>query len=962
MKLRSLLLILSILTLTACPQLPPHDTHQTTVIAQDLLGPVGLALLPDGSLLIAEEGNGSRDTSAGITLVTPDGKSGRIISGLFSTRDAGDLAGVPLVSVSPDESTLYAANFGADHLWALPISSFSDAAGNARIPATPFQPDELGQIMPPLNNVRLTNAFAMTYDVEGNPIVSDASQNGIASTNADGTTRFFHRFEPISVPADAEQTIDAVPTGIARVRSASGTDEYLVTLFGGCPYPANSGQLVAIDTQRNQRTILDGLNLPIDIERGPDGTLWLLEFAHFTSGASCFDGSGYQPNSGRLSTVAADGTRQTVIDNLNFPGAVLPAPDGSIYISEVLSGRVVRYVFNEDNAVAYPCEGWHCELLTNVDNPLLILPKLASLGSLGEDSNNIADHKLVAQNFKQSTQNDSLILENDISPQFVNVAAESGLTFEHGAFQQGVSTDHVAGMGAGLCWIDYDNDGWLDLYVINSHSLDEIDQWTDAGGLPRNALFRNASGQFKNVSHSTRADLALRGNGCVAADFNLDGWTDLFVTAYGPNALLWNNGDGTFTEAAETSGVSGTSAASQPEWNSAASVGDLDGDGWPDLFVAGYIDLSRTIPKPTGHFPQDYYGIADRLYINLGTATAGGRPTFREITIEVGLTRAERGLGARLTDLDRDGDLDLYIANDGQPNRLYANEPLPDDPLGIGFRFIDLTESADVGDSGSGMGVAGGDYDLDGELDLFVTNWDTELNALYRNLIAETSEETVAKDKQGERSALTFQYSTYRIGLAGLGNNLTGWGAHLFDADHDTDLDILTVNGHVPVSDFAADAELVRYYQNRTKTADKINESAGIFFDWTRPAGLKVVGPLMARGSAAADYDNDGDLDIVINTIGGPPVLLQNNLDEGNWLVIDPGGVVPGLRMTATLPDGTRLVREVVSGSSYLASEDPRVHFGLGRAGFVSQFEIRWPSGKVELFEDIGGNQHLKLE
>ena len=513
--------------------------------------------------MIAEEGNGDRDTSAGVTLVTPDGRSGRLISGLFSTRDAGDLAGVPLVSVSPDGTTLYVANFGQDHLWTLPVADFTDAQGNTQIPARPFQPDDLGQAMPPLNNVRLTNPFDMTYDADGNPVVSDASQNGIATTNLNGTTRFFHRFDRIPNPIRATQPVEAVPTGITRVG-----EEYFITLFGGCPYPAGSGQLVAIDTQRNQRTILDGLNLPIDIAPDSTGALWLLEFAQFTPDASCFDGSGYQPNTGRLSQVTRISNtsyeRQTIIDSLNYPGAVLPAPDGSLYISHVFDGTIIRVTF-------------HNSTLVNSE-PINQQPSIS--------------------NHPPATDN-----------QFLNVAQEIGLTFSHGAFHNGLSMDPVAAMGAGLCWIDYNNDGWLDLYLVNSHSLDEMDTWNATDGLPANALFRNRGGQFEDVSELTQANLAIRGNGCVAADFNIDGWTDLYITAHGSNALLWNNGDGTFTEGAAAAGVSGppglreTEGGIQPEWSSAISVGDLNSDGWPDLFVAGLYRPKQNHPQTNRPLP-----------------------------------------------------------------------------------------------------------------------------------------------------------------------------------------------------------------------------------------------------------------------------------------------------------------------------------------------------------------------
>ena len=205
-----------------------------------------------------------------------------------------------------------------------------------------------------------------------------------------------------------------------------------------------------------------------------------------------------------------------------------------------------------------------------------------------------------------------------------NVAEASGIVFRHGAFATQIFQDPAAAMGGGLCWLDYDNDGWLDLYLVNSHAVDEVDYWQGQGGLPRNALFRNIGatqpGQFEDVSTASAADLAAVGNGCLAADLNMDGFTDLFLTADGPNALLWNNGDGTFREGAMAAGLAA------PEWNSAAVAGDLNGDGWPDLFVAAYIDLKNKVPKPSGALPLVYYWPPAHLYLN-----SGGR-TIRDVT------------------------------------------------------------------------------------------------------------------------------------------------------------------------------------------------------------------------------------------------------------------------------------------------------------------------------------------
>ncbi|MEZ4680062.1 MAG: CRTAC1 family protein [Caldilineaceae bacterium] len=457
------------------------------------------------------------------------------------------------------------------------------------------------------------------------------------------------------------------------------------------------------------------------------------------------------------------------------------------------------------------------------------------------------------------------------------------------------------------------------------------------------------TGTFTEVSAAAGVDVAVRGNGCVAADLNLDGWRDLLVTTDGPDLLYWNNGDDTFTEGGAAAGVAA------PEWNTAAVVGDLNADGLPDLFVAAYIDLEKMIPKPSGAFPQDFYGLADRLYLNQGIDPTTGHAIFREVTAIAGLVKEERGLGALLSDVDQDGDIDLYIANDGHPNRLYANVPWPGgllaDPQELGFRFEDVTAAADVGDSGSGMGVTGGDYDGNARVDLLITNWDRELNALYAN-------ETLSAD------ALDFQYSTFRMGMAGFGAGLTGWGVQMADFDYDGDDDFLVANGHVPMADFATDAEPVRFYRNRTQEL-RINPTARsgpprLFVDDSTTVGLDEVGPLTARGSAAADYDNDGDLDVAINTVGRDVVLLQNNAAEmllGHWLQVEVAGFSPGTRVTVTLEDGTTLLREQYVGSSYLASEDPRLYFGLGDAVAVANVQVRWPNGQISEMKNVAANQ-----
>lgn len=315
-----------------------YSQPQVSVVAEGLLHPLGLAALPHGGLLIAEEGTGQNDLSSGVSLLTAEGEIGRFISGLPSSRDSGDLSGVPFVAVSPANDRIYLSYFNAGGLLTIEI----DSERPLTLPEIPYGPDDLELTMTPLNQVQLSNAFAVTFDREGVPVVSDATENGVAKKTAADQTRFIHRFGELRDPANTHITIDPVPTGITRVGA-----EYYVTLFGGCPYPAESGRLVAIDESRNERVILDGLNMPIDVALGPDGTIWVLEFARFAEGASCFDGSGYLPHTGRLSRMLPNGTTAVVLDELNFPSAVLPMPDGSLYLSEIFANRVLHVTFGE---------------------------------------------------------------------------------------------------------------------------------------------------------------------------------------------------------------------------------------------------------------------------------------------------------------------------------------------------------------------------------------------------------------------------------------------------------------------------------------------------------------------------------------------------------------------------------------------------------------------------------------
>src|SRR3989449_1867591 len=300
-----------------------------------------------------------------------------------------------------------------------------------------------------------------------------------------------------------------------------------------------------------------------------------------------------------------------------------------------------------------------------------------------------------------------------------NVASRVGLDLRQGAFRFGVSPDPAAMTGGGLCALDYNNDGWVDLFVVNSYSQADVDRWHKHGGLPRSALFRNTRGHFTSVSRRSRAALAVRGEGCVAADFNGDGYTDLYITTDGYDKLLWNNGDGTFTEGARAAGIHSYG------WHAGAAVADVNGDGRPDLYVAGYTDPNVPVSGSAAGFPNNFTGVRDLLYLNVGRDRKG-HSKFREVGVQAGLeaARFDHSLGAVFSDFDGDGRLDLYVANDGDPNRLYQNVAWPGgrraDPAGLGFRFEERAASAGVADPNAGMGVAAAGFNGDGEPFLFI--------------------------------------------------------------------------------------------------------------------------------------------------------------------------------------------------------------------------------------------------
>ena len=515
-----------------------------------------------------------------------------------------------------------------------------------------------------------------------------------------------------------------------------------------------------------------------------------------------------------------------------------------------------------------------------------------------------------------------------------DVAAQVGLDFRQGAFRFGVSYDTPAMMGGGICWLDYDNDGWLDLFVVNSFANADRARWADHGGLPRSALFHNVKGSFVDVSKKSGAALAVRGQGCVAADFNGDGYTDLFVTTDSYDQLLWNNGDGTFTEGAKPAGIDLFG------WHSGAAVADVNGDGRPDLFVAGYTDLNTPVTTSIAGFPSNYRGVRDLLYLNEGD-DGHGRSRFREVGVQAGLeaTQFRHGLGALFTDYNGDGRPDLYVANDEDPNQLYENVPWPGgaaaDPERLGFRFEERATPEGVADPYAGMGIASGDYNGDGRLDLFVTNSRREPYAVYR--------------RRARPGAPTFQDGRAALRSAYAGS--AGWGASWADLALDGRPDLVLASGDVPITSLGRDASPIRVL------SDLRADGTSTRFANVGVAGLRESPRVNGRGLAAADYDNNGTVDIAVNSIGGRLVLLRNTGGAGHWLEVKLATFSPGAVATVLLPDGHRLVQEMHAGSSYLSSEDPRFHFGLGEAAQARMLIVRFPGGGERRFSDVRADQ-----
>jgi Na+-translocating ferredoxin:NAD+ oxidoreductase RnfD subunit len=514
-----------------------------------------------------------------------------------------------------------------------------------------------------------------------------------------------------------------------------------------------------------------------------------------------------------------------------------------------------------------------------------------------------------------------------------DVAPSLGLDFRQDSFRYGISNEYTAMMGGGVCWLDYNGDGWQDLFAVNSYASADTARWQAHGGLPRSELFENVRGHFRNVTARAHAGLQVQGDGCVAADLNGDGRPDLVVTTTNGIELLWNSRKGTFSEGARAAGMTASG------WYTGVAVADVNGDGRPDVFVAGYARPYDPVPNSLAGFPTNLVGVRDLLYLNEGNGP-NGRARFREIGVQAGLEASgfSHGLGATFLDVNGDGRPDLYVANDEDPNQLYVNVSWPGgakaDPDGLGFRFENRAAASGVADPYAGMGVAVDGGGEGGPLDLFVTNSRKEPSAAF-----------------ARKTPTSFSNARPDFDPA-LGTDFAGWGDSFVDLTNSGQSDLVLATGGIPVTSLAKDAGPVKVI---APLADQGGTQFGIA-PGVVPGDLRVNG----RGLAAADVDNDGRMEIAVNSIGGKLVVLKPTGPAGHWLDVELSHFSPGAIVTVAAGKAT-LSQEVRAGSSYLSSEDARVHFGLGEATHVGRLTVRYPWGGESVLRNVHADQVVEV-
>ena len=511
-------------------------------------------------------------------------------------------------------------------------------------------------------------------------------------------------------------------------------------------------------------------------------------------------------------------------------------------------------------------------------------------------------------------------------PVFADVTEQAGIRHKH-SFGDFDLSNIVEGTGAGAVFFDYDGDGWLDIYLVNGRWMKGVsdNRGRTLQGKLSNKLYRNNhDGTFTDVTEKAGVGGTGYGVGCSAADFDNDGHLDLYVLNYGPNTLYHNNGDGTFTDVSRESGLA------DPHWSLSAAWFDYNKDGNLDVYVANYLEYDegkfRSFYAASGYpGPLSYSGQPDALYRNNGDGT------FTNVTKEAGVDNpGGRAMSVTAADLNNDGLLDLYVTNDAMENYYYQNQ-------GNGtFKNVALETGVAFGEGGQGvssMGPTVGDVDRNGRLDIFVPDMGYGCLLLNRGT--------------------HFEDCTAQYKLAVVCGQYTGWGGVLFDYDNDGWLDVFIANGDAH-HEYPEEAVLVR------------NTGKGHFVDVAKQSGPYFQQKYVGRGATYGDFDNDGDLDLLVVNLNDSPRLLRN--DGGNrnpWLTVIAklaGGKSEALGARVTVKAGALVqVHDVIPVTGYLSQADPRAHFGLGQATRAESVEIRWPSGRTTQLKDVPVNQFLKV-
>jgi enediyne biosynthesis protein E4 len=525
---------------------------------------------------------------------------------------------------------------------------------------------------------------------------------------------------------------------------------------------------------------------------------------------------------------------------------------------------------------------------------------------------------------------------------FIDITKQSGLDKFHHRSGTREKTTIIEAPGSGVALLDFDNDGWLDIYLLNGSTVPAL-KGTETP--PRAMLFHNNhDGTFTDVTDKAGVANERWGFGVAVGDYDNDGWPDIYVANYGKNRLYHNNHDGTFTDVAEKAGVALGGWSTGPTW------GDYDRDGLLDLFVPGYVKFDVDHPPRGGKScqfrgmnvfcgPQGLPGESDHLFHNNGDGT------FTDVSVKAGVSDPDRlyGLASVFVDVDGDGWLDLAVANDSVPNYLYRNRrdgTFEDIGLSSGFAL------ADDGHAQASMGIAVGDYNRDGKVDFYLTSFSDDYNPLYRN--------------EGRGN---FSDVAYRAGLGNPTIPFLAWGTGFLDFDNDGFPDIFVANGHVyPAVD---QQEWGITYAQRPQLFRNLD---GVKFQEVPPAtgsGLAEVNS--ARGAAFGDLFNDGHIDVVLNNLDSAPTLLRNTVKNDNhWIAFKlmGGAKSPrdaiGAKVFVTA-GGARQRGDVFSGGSYGSSSDPRVHFGLGATSTIEKIEVHWPSGAKETFLVPGVDRIVEL-